>query len=155
MDYIRYLKSQNDFDPNTRHCLYGLDADLIILGLCTHELHFVVLREEVKFGKKNKKASVEETRFFLLHLGLLREYLELEFDELKENPNFDIANLIDDWVLMGFLVGNDFIPHLPCLNISSNALPLLYKTYKKVYPNLGGKYSHYLRLDVYINFCIT
>ncbi|XP_073829964.1 5'-3' exoribonuclease pacman [Musca autumnalis] len=148
MDYIRYLKSQNDFDPNTRHCLYGLDADLIILGLCTHELHFVVLREEVKFGKKNKKASVEETRFFLLHLGLLREYLELEFDELKQYPDFDIAKLIDDWVLMGFLVGNDFIPHLPCLNISSNALPLLYNTYKKVYPTLGGNINENGKLNL-------
>ncbi|XP_018800269.1 PREDICTED: 5'-3' exoribonuclease 1 [Bactrocera latifrons] len=139
MDYIRYLKSQKDYDPNTRHCLYGLDADLIILGQCTHEPHFVVLREEVKFGRKTKQASVEETRFFLLHLGLLREYLELEFDELKKNyDNFNISNLIDDWVLMGFLVGNDFIPHLPCMHISSNALPLLYKTYIKVYPTLGG-----------------
>ncbi|XP_075158427.1 5'-3' exoribonuclease pacman [Haematobia irritans] len=148
MDYIRYLKSQNDFDPNTRHCLYGLDADLIILGLCTHELHFVVLREEVKFGRKNKKASVEETRFFLLHLGLLREYLELEFDELKVYPDFDIAKLIDDWVLMGFLVGNDFIPHLPFLNISSNALPLLYKTYKNVYPELGGNINENGKLNL-------
>lgn len=140
MDYIRYLKSQEGYDPNTRHCLYGLDADLIILGLCTHELHFVVLREEVKFGRKTKQASVEETRFFLLHLGLLREYLEMEFDELKKyDERFGISNLIDDWVLMGFLVGNDFIPHLPCMHISSNALPLLYKTYIKVYPKLGGK----------------
>lgn len=139
MDYIRYLKSKKDYDPNTRHCLYGLDADLIILGLCTHELHFVVLREEVKFGRKTKQASIEETRFFLLHLGLLREYLELEFDELEKNcNNFNISNLIDDWILMGFLVGNDFIPHLPCMHISSNALPLLYKTYIKVYPTLGG-----------------
>ncbi|XP_023298074.2 5'-3' exoribonuclease 1 [Lucilia cuprina] len=149
MDYIRYLKSQSDFNPNTRHCLYGLDADLIILGLCTHELHFVVLREEVKFGKKSKKASVEETRFFLLHLGLLREYLELEFNDIKqEDPNFDIAKLIDDWVLMGFLVGNDFIPHLPCLHISSNALPLLYKTYKKVYSSLGGNINENGKLNL-------
>ncbi|XP_054727908.1 5'-3' exoribonuclease 1 isoform X2 [Anastrepha obliqua] len=139
MDYIRYLKSKKDYDPNTRHCLYGLDADLIILGLCTHELHFVVLREEVKFGRKAKQAAVEETRFFLLHLGLMREYLEMEFDKLKQiDDKFDISNLIDDWVLMGFLVGNDFIPHLPCMHISSNALPLLYDTYIKVYPSLGG-----------------
>ncbi|XP_037931184.1 5'-3' exoribonuclease 1-like [Teleopsis dalmanni] len=139
MDYIRYMKSEKEYDLNTRHCIYGLDADLIILGLCTHELHFIVLREEVKFGRNTKRASVEETRFFLLHLSLLREYLELEFNELRKScAKFDIVNMIDDWILMGFLVGNDFIPHLPYFHISSNALPLLYKSYIEVFPTLGG-----------------
>ena len=39
---------------------------------------------------------------------------------------------------MGFLVGNDFIPHLPNLHIASNALPLLYQTYIHVLPKLDG-----------------
>ncbi|XP_026838294.1 5'-3' exoribonuclease 1 [Drosophila erecta] len=149
MDYIRYMKAQPDFDPNTRHCLYGLDADLIILGLCTHELHFVVLREEVKFGRNVKRTSVEETRFFLLHLGLLREYLELEFDALNTaERKLDVSQLIDDWVLMGFMVGNDFIPHLPCMHISSNALPLLYRTYISIYPTLGGNINENGKLNL-------
>ena len=55
---------------------------------------------------------------------------------------FDEERIIDDWVLMGFLVGNDFIPHLPDMHISHNALPLLYKAYVEVLPSLGGKLSN-------------
>lgn len=141
MEYIRFQKADKSYDANTRHCLYGLDADLIMLGLCTHERHFSLLREEVKFGKNNSKAvSVTQQRFFLLHLSLMREYLEQEFITLKGNMKipFDIEKIIDDWVLMGFLVGNDFIPNIPNLHINSNALPMLYNAYIKTMQNLDG-----------------
>lgn len=141
MEYIRFLKAQKGYDPNTRHCLYGLDADLIMLGLCTHERHFSLLREEVKFGRKtNKPTPVHETRFFLLHLSLMREYLEQEFIAVKDKLSFpfDIEHIIDDWVLMGFLVGNDFIPNIPNLHINSNALPILYDAYIRTLPTLDG-----------------
>ena len=39
MDFIRYEKSKPDYNPNIRHCLYGLDADLVMLGLCTRKFH--------------------------------------------------------------------------------------------------------------------
>ncbi|KAL8571175.1 hypothetical protein ACOMHN_010636 [Nucella lapillus] len=143
MDFIRYSRSQPGHDPNTRHCLYGLDADLIMLGLTSHEPHFALLREEVRFGgrKNNKRPTTPEaTTFHLLHLSLMREYLDYEFSSLKSKLPFDydLENIIDDWILMGFLVGNDFIPHLPHLHIHHDALPLLWKTYMEVLPSLDG-----------------
>uniref|UniRef100_A0A182K9Y0 Uncharacterized protein n=1 Tax=Anopheles christyi TaxID=43041 RepID=A0A182K9Y0_9DIPT len=141
MEYIRHAKAQPGFNPNTRHCLYGLDADLIMLGLCTHERYFSLLREEVKFGKNDKKTStLKEIRFYLLHLTLLSEYLELEFASVRNRLRFpfDIHKLIDDWILLVYLVGNDFIPHMPHLHINENALPTLYEAYMDVLPNMDG-----------------
>ncbi|XP_062970472.1 5'-3' exoribonuclease 1 isoform X3 [Cynocephalus volans] len=142
MEFIRSEKAKPDHDPNTRHCLYGLDADLIMLGLTSHEAHFSLLREEVRFGgkKTQRVCAPEETTFHLLHLSLMREYIDYEFSVLKEKITFkyDIERIIDDWILMGFLVGNDFIPHLPHLHISHDALPLLYGTYITILPELGG-----------------
>ncbi|KAL1970765.1 hypothetical protein VTN77DRAFT_2599 [Rasamsonia byssochlamydoides] len=144
MEYIRQAKAQPGYDPNIRHCLYGLDADLIMLGLLSHDPHFCLLREEVTFGRQSQKKSkeLEHQNFYLLHLCMVREYLELEFQELKQNEDlgfgFDMERVIDDFILMAFFVGNDFLPNLPNLHINEGALAVMFKIYKETLPKMGG-----------------
>ncbi|KAI3622886.1 exo2 [Malassezia furfur] len=142
MEFIRTIKAQPDYNPNTRHCLYGLDADLIMLGLLSHDPHFALLREEVIFGPQRgkKTASLETQTFYLLHISLLREYLELEFAGLRDKLpfGFDLERIIDDYILLHLFVGNDFLPHLPGLHINEGAIELLFRIYEKVLPAAGG-----------------
>lgn len=146
MEYIRLARSQSDYNPNTRHCLYGLDADLMMLGLLTHDPHFCLLREEVTFGPQKKKSNVksanpESQRFYLMHLSLFREYLDLEFGSVLQGKvpfGYDLERVIDDFILMALFVGNDFLPHLPGIHINEGALALMFEMYKKILPGLGG-----------------
>lgn len=146
MEYIRNARAQPSYHPNMRHCLYGLDADLIMLGLLSHDPHFCLLREEVTFGRQSKVQSkeLEHQNFYLMHLCIVREYLELEFQDFKESGAsslsfpFDMERVIDDFILMAFFVGNDFLPNLPRIHINEGALAMMFRIYKSVLPKCDG-----------------
>ena len=135
MEYIRLSKAQESYDANTRHCLYGLDADLILLGLLSHDPHFALLREEVTFGRHKNNSQ----RFFLLHISLLREYIAQEFKTLGD---FDLERIIDDFVFFSTFVGDDFLPNLPGVEITHNAFEYIFLAYQTILPAIGYINDH-------------
>lgn len=163
MDFIRKQRAQPDHDPNTHHCLCGADADLIMLGLATHEPNFTIIREEFKPNKARPceicgqlghtlqectgslaNADAEtiaissEVEFIFVRLNVLREYLERELAMQKLSFEYNFERVLDDWVFMCFFVGNDFLPHLPSLEIREGAIDRLVGLYKDCLYKTGG-----------------
>jgi 5'-3' exoribonuclease 2 len=71
--------------------------------------------------------------FQMLHIPVLREYLQEEFRCLQASVPFgyDFERVVDDFVFICFFVGNDFLPHLPSLDIRDGALDFLMNVYKR------------------------
>jgi 5'-3' exoribonuclease 1 len=149
LDYIRQLRAKPDYDPNTRHCYYGADADLIMLSLLTHEPNFFIIREE-HVVKRQKNGGVQRVElsmtnnFQLIHIALLREYLHLEYKELigKLRMPYDLERIIDDFIFFCFFIGNDFLPSLSALDIAEGSLDKLIDFYKATLPMLDDYVTH-------------
>jgi 5'-3' exoribonuclease 2 len=185
MDFIRRQKSTSNYYPNTQyalaiitiahahfhrsHCIYGADADLIMLGLATHEPHFWILREDFSMSDRREVCALcnqpghsapdckglareksgphddvmrqapQEKHFLFLHLPILREYLRRELD-IQQGLRFpyDFERCIDDWIFMNFFVGNDFLPHLPSLEIREGAVDRLVSVYCETMKHVDG-----------------
>ncbi|RLM69433.1 hypothetical protein C2845_PM17G02220 [Panicum miliaceum] len=168
MSFIRAQRSRDNYDPNTRHCLYGLDADLIMLTLASHELHFSILHEDMLHQNQPENCialakelfKTEEPKkcivwfpratemtprgkspkkpYQFLNIWVLREYLELDLKIPNQVVKTDIERLIDDCIFICFLTGNDFIPHIPSLEIHECAVDLLLEVYKQTFNKMGG-----------------
>lgn len=50
----------------------------------------------------------------------------------------DVERIVDDFVFLTFLVGNDFLPHLPSLDISEHAFDRLFEIYGNHFRRWAG-----------------
>ena len=120
MNFIR--ENELDYEKN---CIYGLDADLIMLALTLNSPNVYLLRETIQFYK----TPCNDHLFQYLNIGLLRKSFQDEFKRYIGDDIFNIENCLDDFVMMCFLLGNDFLPSMPSLKINKNGLDILLDTY--------------------------
>lgn len=167
MNFIRKMKKYSVYDKyELKHCLYGLDADLIMLGLVSNERHFTLLREKLvgngkSMGKNFKAGSMPKNgpasdEFHLLEVSLLRDMLFLEFKpKEKFSYKYILERVVNDFAFMCMLIGNDFLPSLPHLDIASGGLNLLVRSYKEIQKDLkgyltSGSRMHLGRVEIFL-----
>ncbi|KAH0792276.1 XRN 5'-3' exonuclease N-terminus family protein [Histomonas meleagridis] len=135
--YIRECRLDPDWNPNQVHCIYSSDCDLIFLALQTHEPYICILREADAANFQREFQSFEpklsgmkwsRNDFELVHVSLIRDYLQIEFNTTGE----ELERIIDDYVALSFFIGNDFIPDVPEIDIKKYGFNDIIEVYQKV-----------------------
>ena len=116
---------------------YGLDADLIFLTLATGLEEIYLLRESNQINRKS-------SGFSIVSLSVMRNAIYNSFiTELESNKEYsdenivlDKENVIRDFIFICYLMGNDFLPHLPSLDIYDNAIDTLIMKYMECHYEL-------------------
>jgi 5'-3' exonuclease len=128
LDYIR----SNEIHGNI--IIYGLDADLIMLAMASHKPDVYLLREAIEFGKKidNKLLYFDINLFKNRLISSLKEKLNVIDNGFYISDN-DSLKMIDDYIFMCFLLGNDFLPHNLAIDLRYDGHDILLNTYLNNY----------------------
>lgn len=129
--YIRENAASYDLQSD-QIIVYGLDADLIMLSIASHVPNIYLLREKTEYGQY---AMVFEGHEFLyLDVDLLKECVIQEFEcHLGDLQPQELIQFLDDYVFICFLLGNDFVPKVPWLNIKNGGHDMLMTAYGQMY----------------------
>lgn len=129
------------------YVVYGLDADLVFLSLASNKENMYLLREETFFKGHNNESDeivdivtdvAEELNY--LSIDEIRKSINDQFNvlidgkmEMNEYGNIDFTN---DFIVMCFLLGNDFLPNIPSIDIKNSGLDLVLDVYIETFLKL-------------------
>lgn len=167
--------------------VYGLDADLIFLSLASGKSNIYLLRECMEMDKKYKvKDNPFDIKEDLNYVSMdnVKVCINMIINDSIKNDNNDnmfvdenkIINNNDytnDFIVVCYFLGNDFLPNIPSIDIKNGGMDLLIKIYINVHVNLGeyfykdgminnnflmsftnemGKYEKYYFENKYVNY---
>jgi 5'-3' exonuclease len=149
-EYIRKYPEYHN-SPDTTTLIYGLDADLIMLTLnhlhITNNKNMYLFRDTPEFIK-SIDSSLDANRDYLLDIPELAiaivDYMHQQGigDGGEKNTSTSTStstldmmalqtNRIKDYIFLCFLLGNDFLPHFPAVNIRTGGIHILLNVYRE------------------------
>lgn len=143
---LQFIRKNQKENKNFSYVLYGLDADLIFLALSTNSDDIYLLREANQMNK-NEPSDILN---FVSIKTMKQCIVDTMYNQYKENliDNIEVKlnekNLINDFIFLCYLLGNDFLPHLPSLNIHKNGIEYLLEAYMDIFFELQNSSDTYL-----------
>ena len=126
--YIRENPQLHTSEFNT--FIYGLDSDLIMLSInhlncCPN----IFLFRETPHFIQSISSDLEPNENYILDIPELS--YNISYYMTTENSNMNV-NRASDYIFLCFLLGNDFLPHFPAINIRTGGIDKLLLAYKTV-----------------------
>ena len=107
--------------------IYGLDGDLIFISMLNKFSDSIILIRDTTFASDEVKQSLD-----YVDISCLKEFIYTDFvNTLKTKHNFKFLkeNLIQDYSVIAYLLGNDFLEHIPNISIKTGGIDTLIKAY--------------------------
>lgn len=123
---IRYINK----DKNMIYCIHSPDADLIMLTVGLDNPNIYIVRENIY-------TSIDCT-YFVVNAGKFKQTLLQLLKWTSFTRECIEEYVIYDFIVLCFFLGNDFLPHVPSLEISNEGLELILETY----PRIATEYGH-------------
>jgi 5'-3' exoribonuclease 1 len=138
-----YIRKNPEYHNSSETVIYGLDADLIMLTL--NHLHIsnkLYLFRETPHFIKTLDNTLNPDELYLLDIPELSKVIISDMSNNTKgilNNKEKTDNLLFDYILICFLLGNDFLPHFPSINIRTQGIDILMNAYRDVFKNSNSE----------------
>ena len=131
-----YIREHNEL-KNAKTVIYGLDADLIMLTInnLAYCNKMYLFRETPDFIRSIDK-SLDPNCMYVVDIPEFKNKLAHYLNNDQKVDSDVEQNKIYDYIFLCFMLGNDFMPHFPALNIRTSGMNILLECYRNI---LGSK----------------
>jgi len=128
---FEYIRENANKHKDEITVIYGLDADLIMLSInhlpiCPE----IYLFRETPHFIKSINSSLEPNDNYILNISLLATDIITYMNNDVKLSCESKFNRVYDYIFLTFLLGNDFLPHFPSMNIRTGGINKLMDVYK-------------------------
>lgn len=135
--YIRDLDKDLESDNPVNKVIYALDGDLIFLSLGLHLENVYLFREANEYGNLSALTSHTGKRFLYMDINELERAIITNSQDTYGCSNMTNPDMrrryIDDYIFLGMLLGNDFMPKCHWFSIAEGGFERLLSAYWQIH----------------------